>query len=456
MRLLPRSLFGRLLGIACLTTIAALAFAAITIGHVLERFVIHGLDQQLDAQIGLLARAVRPDGTLDSARVISLPAFDAPGAGWSWQVDGPNGRHWAHGGAIEVARFGGPSMRPGHEDRERGPPDPGPRPGDGRELSGEPIHLRQLAVQTPGGPVMVTASGPRRVALAPLREAMVPLLGSLALLGVGLALATALQLRFGLRPLRDLRAALAEVSAGRLRHIPIDQPEELKPLAVELNALIDQNAAGLDQARRHVSNLAHGLKTPLAALSLKLDESGHDRDGSLRETIAQIDQRIRHHLGRARAVAAGGAQRARTPLAPAIADLVAVLQRIHAERAIDVSIDIAPNLAVAVDPQDLDEMVGNLLDNAWRHAKSAIRVGAIRTDAKIVLTIDDDGSGLPAAFISEALMPGRRLDERGDGHGFGLSITEELADLNGGGLMLAASPCLSGLRATLILPARES
>ncbi len=93
MRLVPRSLFGRLLGIAALTTLAALAFAAVVIGHVLERFVIHGLDQQLDAQIGILAKAVRPNGTLDQAQIISLPAFDEAGSGWSWQVAGPSGQH---------------------------------------------------------------------------------------------------------------------------------------------------------------------------------------------------------------------------------------------------------------------------------------------------------------------------------------------------------------------------
>lgn len=453
MRLLPRSLFARLLGIATLTTIAALAFAAFAIGHVLERFVIHGLDQQLDAQIGVLARAVRPDGTLDQARVINLPAFDEPGSGWSWRVDGPSGRRWEHGARLALGPLLGPPMRPDHRAREGGPPVPRPRPGDGRDASGERVHFRQVALVTPSGTVPVTASGPRQVALAPLREALAPLLGSLALLGLGLALATAVQLRFGLRPLRNLRAALAEVRAGRARHIPLEQPDELVPLATELNALIDQNEAGLDHARRHVSNLAHGLKTPLAALSVKLAERGRDPDGSLRAMVAQIDGRVRHHLGRARAAAPGGTQRARTMLAPAIADLIHALQRIHAERAIIASAEIAPDVTVAVDPQDLDEMAGNLLDNAWRHARAAISIAAARIGATVVLTIDDDGPGLPEAAIGEALVPGRRLDERGDGHGFGLSITEELAELNGGKLALLASPTMTGLRATLELPA---
>lgn len=450
MRLVPRSLFGRLLGIATLTTIAALAFAAFSIGHVLERFVIRGLDQQLDAQATMLARAVRPDGTLNQARVVSLPAFEESGKGWGWRVESPKGR-WVGGDAIDTApslTLPGPPRLPGRHEGDR----PGLRPGEGISRSGERLHLRQLTVPTEGGPAVVTASGPRRVALAPLREAMAPLLGSLAVLGAALALATALQLRFGLRPLRSLRHALADVRAGRARHIPLDQPEEIAPLATELNALIDQNEAGLEHARRHVSNLAHGLKTSLAALSLKLAEGGHDPDGSLGDMVAQIDGRVRHHLGRARAAAPGGASmRSRTLLTPAVTDLIAVMERIHADRAISASIEIAPEIAVAVDPQDLDEMLGNLLDNAWRHARSAVRIGVGFAGATVELAIDDDGPGLSDALIREARVPGRRLDERGDGHGFGLSIAQELAELNGGGLALSRSPTLSGLRASLTL-----
>jgi signal transduction histidine kinase len=281
---------------------------------------------------------------------------------------------------------------------------------------------------------------------------MGPLLGSLALLGLGLALATLLQLRIGLRPLRALQAALADVRAGRARHVPLDQPDELAPLASELNALIDQNEAGLEHARRHVSNLAHGLKTPLAALGIKLAESGRDPDGSLSAMVAQIDGRVRHHLGRARAAAPGG-PRARASLARAVAELNHALERIHADRAVTVLVDVDTELVVAVDPQDLDEMAGNLLDNAWRHARSMIRVEGRQSGASVVLTVDDDGLGLTETEIAEAVTPGRRLDERGDGHGFGLSIAEELAELSGGKLTLLASPSMPGLRAALTLPA---
>jgi len=448
MTLLPRSLSGRLLALSALTTAAALAFAAFGIGHVLERFVIRGLDQQLDAEVAMLAQAVRGDGLLDRARVVDLPVFARAGQGWGWRVEGPHGR-WTGGDAMAIARDGpgpGPRGCPAPDDRC-------PTPGEGRTVTGERVHTRMLLVPTAAGATMVIAGGPRRLAVAPLREAMVPLLGSLAVLGVGLALATMVQLRYGLRPLRALQASLAEVRGGRARHVPVDQPRELAPLAAELNALVDRNEAQLAQARRHVANLAHGLKTPLAALGLKLAESGGDP--ALLAMVTDIDGRIRHHLGRARAAAPGGGARMRTMLAPAVDALLAVMRGIHADRAILSISRIAPDLAVAADPQDLDEMLGNLLDNAWRHARTSVRIEATAVGQDIRLAIEDDGPGLSAQARGEALVPGRRLDERGDGHGFGLPIAQELAELNGGGLALGEAGG-GGLCVTLTLPAASS
>ncbi|WP_240699937.1 sensor histidine kinase [Sphingomonas gei] len=449
MRLWPRSLFGRLLAIAGLSTVAALLFAGFTIGHVLERFVMRGFDDRLDAQVAVIARAVRRDGTLDTARAVDLPGFDERGSGWVWQVEGPTGQRWASTtDAVAPIRTRPQPDRPPHP---RDAADP--VPGESRGTAGEPLHSRTLSIATPAGAVIVTAIGPRRIIAAPIREAMAPLLLSLLLLGVGLAIATLLQLRIGLRPLRALKESLVEVRAGRQRHVPRDQPRELAPLVEELNALIDQNEAGLAHARQHVANLAHGLKTPLTALALKLAESGRDADGSLGDMIRQIDGRVRHHLGRARVAAPGGG-RVRTMLAPAIADLIAVLRGIHAARGIEASIFVPPSIGVAVDPQDLDELLGNLLDNAWRHARSAIRVDVVLKGTAVIVSIEDDGPGIDDAAIAEAFLPGRRLDERGDGHGFGLSIARELAELNGGSLELTRSPQLKGLRADIQLPAQ--
>ncbi|WP_245739264.1 sensor histidine kinase [Sphingomonas rubra] len=407
--------------------------------------MIRGLDQQLDAEVAMLSRALRPDGTLDRARIVDLPVFEEAGRGWGWKVESSRGR-WTGGDAI-----GSGVPRPEHGPKDRhGPSHTGAIPREGVTDAGEPVHTRTLIVPTRAGDVAVVAGGPRRIATSPLREAMLPLLGSLAILGLGLALATMAQLHFGLRPLRTLRAALADVRAGRARHVPEDQPAELAPLAVELNALVDQNKTQLEHARRHVANLAHGLKTPLAALSVKLAEGGRDPDHSLRTMVADLDNRVRHHLGRARSAAPGGRHHVRTVLVPAVDALAAVMRGVHADRTIDLTIDIAPDMAVTADPQDLDEMLGNLFDNGWRHAASKVRISARRIGATIEVAIEDDGSGLSEQLIEEALVPGRRLDERGDGHGFGLPIVQELAELHGGSLRLGRSD-LGGLRTTLVL-----
>lgn len=452
---IPRSLFGRMLAISAISTLLALVFAGVTIGHVLERFVMHGLDDRLDAQVSVLARAVRPDATLDRTRIVNLPGFDQPGSGWAWQVEGPAGSWRSTAMPLRIApgQIAPGQIAPGPPRFDGRRDDSGRRPGEGRGMRGERLHSRTLTVTTRIGPVTIAAFGPRRIVEAPLREAMIPLLGSLALLGVGLALATLLQLRIGFRPLRDLRLSLAAVRAGTERHVPADQPGELQPLVTELNALIDQNAAGLAHARQHVANLAHGLKTPLAALSLKLAEANADDD--VRDMVDQIDRRIRHHLGRARADAAGSGARVQTALAPAITDIVAVLRRIHAERPLRIEIAAADEMSVAIDPQDLDEMIGNLLDNAWRHASTAIALTAVAEGAFVSLAIADDGPGLNEIAVEQALLPGRRLDESEGGHGFGLSIARELAELNGGELTLGRSAELGGLAACLILPVRS-
>ncbi|WP_419808541.1 sensor histidine kinase [Sphingomonas sp.] len=463
MRVLPRSIFGRLLALALLATAAALAVAGVAIGGVLERFVTHTLDDRLTDKLSALSGAVRKDGSLDPAYLARFDTLSARDA--DWRVEAPGGTvgsamidgQWKTSfgedqriGPIERYVRRGPRHGPGEASL---PPDGrlAAQPFDGRLRDGERVHGLWQNVPTDRGPARVAVAVSRDVIDRPLREALVPLALSLAALAVALAVAAAVQLRVGLRPLGDLQRSLAAVRAGRLARVPVDQPRELQPFATELNALLDQNEAGLARARGHVANLAHGLKTPLAALIVRLEEPGRDPDGALRALAEGAAARVRHHLGRARAAAPGAGARARVALAPVVDDLLAVLARVHAERAIAAEANLA-GLAVAADAEDVAEMLGNLLDNAWRHAATRVRVTATPLDGAVAVTIEDDGRGLSTAALAEALLPGRRLDERGDGHGFGLPIARELAELAGGGLALARSATLGGVAATLTLP----
>lgn len=441
MRWLPRSLHARMLALSLAATLVALAIAGWAIAGVLERFVVQGLDQRLDAEVTLLAASVDRDGRVDRAALRrNLGAFDGePGS--RWKIVGPDG-------AIGSADF------PALDDRLP-PLPPGPtfdphrlRPREGGLQDGARVHARELVIDTRRGPVTLTAATPRVVVERPIKAALVPLLLTLAALAALLAAATLVQLRIGLRPLRRLRDQVAAIRGGTRARVDEDQPLELRALASELNALTEANAATLATARATAANLAHALKTPVAALALDL------RGDPVRAAqVARIDATIRHHLARARTMAVD--RRASTPLAPAIDGLVAALRSTAAERGIVIDVALFPDLAVAVEATDLDELVGNLLDNAVRHAERRVRVTAAPVSdnaRRVMIEVIDDGSGIAAADLARATVAGVRLDERGSGHGFGLSIVTELAALYGGGLVLTEAPD-GGLRARLALPA---
>ncbi|PIK71626.1 histidine kinase [Methylobacterium frigidaeris] len=419
--------------------VTALVMAGLAIGLILAHFVRGQVDSRLDAQIFSLVSVLEPGPSLRLARNFDAPPFDRPGSGWYWQVR----RGAALLGSGSLAG-GGLTLPPIPE-----PDDDRPRPGEGTGPRGEPLILRILAL--PDGTV-VAASAPRAALYGPLRAAALALAASFVVLGLFLAAASVLQVRLGLRPLDRLRQELEAVRTGQRERVPDPQPAEVRPLAAEINALLDQNAAQLAQARTHVANLAHGLKTPLATLSLALSEPGRDPDGRLSQLVARLDRGVRHHLRRARSAALTGATRIRTELAGPVADLASALERLHAEKGARVACAIPPGLAVACDRQDLDEMLGNLIDNACTWSIGAVRVSAEGSGSDVVVAIEDDGPGLGPEALAAVAQRGRRLDETVPGHGFGLAITTELAELYGGGLDLDRSE-MGGLRARLRLPA---
>jgi signal transduction histidine kinase len=453
------SLSRRLLTAAGAFIAVALVIATVLIGFVLHRFVQGQIDQRLDTQIVFLSSMLRVDdgGRISLAGNADGPPFERMRHGWYWQVTGPN--NTVRSASLAGADLDNPALR---EIDERRPPPPKkgpdareerPRPADGIGPDDEHLHYRLKSVKIGAIDVMIVASAPRRAVLGPLREAMTTLGISLALLGLALVLAIVLQIRLGLRPLERLRQALTDVRTGRSERVPSRQPQEIRPVVDELNALLDQNAAHLERARRHVANLAHGLKTPLATLAIATSGDSPRDPIMLRQLVAQMERRIRHHLGRARMAALNGPVRARTELAPRLRDLGDVLGKIHSDRSMAFVLDVPADLAAACEPQDFDEMAGNLLDNAFMWARSSVKVSASRNDATVQILVDDDGPGLAPAQREQVLRPGRRLDEAAPGFGFGLSIVSELAELYGGSIALGEAP-LGGLRATLSLPAR--
>lgn len=286
---------------------------------------------------------------------------------------------------------------------------------------------------------------------------------ALGVLALALWAASWVQVRQGLAPLARLQQSLASLRGGRTRMLAGRFPAELQPLVDDLNALLQDNDRLVRQAREQTGNLAHALKTPLAVLGNAAAGWPGEAGELLRGQLAQIQRQVDMQLARARATAAGqapgrGAERRSDPAAVVDA-LLRTLQRLHAERAVDAQRggDAAPP-PVAVDTDVLHELLGNLLDNAFRWARSRLRVTLAAgsdgdgTDAPCLhLCIDDDGPGIAPARRAEALQRGRRLDETTPGSGLGLAIADELLRLAGGTLALHDSP-LGGLQVRITLP----
>jgi hypothetical protein len=342
MRFPPASLGGRLFLVAALLIVAALAGAGTITGLILFRFVQAEVDQQLDTKIAAISSAlnVASDNHLALGRQIETQPFDQPGSGWYYEiVDGED--------RIRSSNLGSADLRL--------PPlrfldwSHCPAAADGPYLGRQALNFCVGSATVGGHEITIVATAPGSAVWRPLFKALSPVLIALALTGVSLVMAVLLQVRFGLRPLHALRAAVADVRAGRRARVPTDQPIEIAPLVDELNNLIADNIEGLVRARRHVSNLAHGLKTPLATLAVALDERGRDPDGALHVLIDQMDRRIRHHLGRARTAALRGPARVRTELAGRVGDLIAIVPKIRKGVPLIATADVVPQIAVACD-----------------------------------------------------------------------------------------------------------
>jgi signal transduction histidine kinase len=278
------------------------------------------------------------------------------------------------------------------------------------------------------------------------------LIRSFVALLLGLVLAIFIQVRVGLSPLRRASEALARIRSGAARRLEGSFPAEIAPLAAELNSLIEHSAEVVGRARTHVSNLAHFLKTPLTVLANEAEADPGPLAEAVKRQVEIMRRQVDHYLARARAAGALDVLGNRTPVAPVLEDLERVLARIHEERGIEIEVDCPSSLAFRGDRQDLEEMAGNLMDNACKWAEARVAVKALGEGARLVLSVEDDGPGLAPADLGRVLRRGERLDESVPGSGLGLSIVRDISKLYGGGLELKQSP-LGGLCAVLDLPA---
>jgi len=264
------------------------------------------------------------------------------------------------------------------------------------------------------------------------------------------------QVRRGLSPFERLREQLSRVRAGHDRQIGGSYPAEVQPLVDDLNALLDHRDRTVRRALAKAADLAHGLKTPLAVLTQEaalIDAAGHhELAGTIGEHVDRMRRQLDFHLARARAAASGATPGARCTVMESAAALARTLDRLYADRGITIQVDVDADHAARVQREDLDEMLGNLLDNACKWSASRVAISSSRSDGTITVRVDDDGAGIPAAMRSVVLQRGMRADEASPGTGLGLAIVQELVELYGGAITLDISP-FGGLQAQLRLPA---
>jgi signal transduction histidine kinase len=264
-------------------------------------------------------------------------------------------------------------------------------------------------------------------------------------------------MRRGLSPFDELRARLTNVRNGSEKRLEGHYPSEVQPLVNDLNALLDHRDEVVRRALGKAGDLAHGLKTPLAVLVLEAqraeDAGQHDLAAEMRMQLDRMRRQIDYHLAHARAAASGSTLGARSSVLESATALARTLLRLHADRGLTIDVHVDPDHAVQVQREDLDEMLGNLLDNACKFARSRVAITSSVNGPALLITIDDDGPGLDPTLRDAVLQRGVRADEAAPGSGFGLAIVRDLAELYRGSIVLEQSP-EGGVRAGVGLGGR--
>ena len=279
---------------------------------------------------------------------------------------------------------------------------------------------------------------------------------TLGLLGAGLLLAVFIQVRIGLRPLYDLQTEISDVRKGKAARIERTYPVEISPLAEQVNRLLDHNQEVVERQRTHVGNLAHALKTPLSVMLAEADGKAGELPDLVRRQTEIMKAQVDHHLRRARAAARAQLMGERTPIGEVIDEMAVMLERVFQSKDVEIDWRAPETLGFRGERQDLQEILGNLMENACKWSARRVRVSAGATGlGQMIVVIEDDGPGLPADRREEVIKRGARLDEETAGSGLGLSIVDELVRAYGGRLTLASSD-MGGLKALLELPAAEA
>lgn len=448
-----RSLRLRLLLAGAASTIVALALAAWGLTVLFERHVERRIDAELAVHLNQLTAHLEPGeaGRITLSTPPADPRFEVPLSGLYWQIV-----HEQQGTVLRSRSLWDSELElpaePDVDDAIRHHHIPGP----GKTQ----LYLLQRRVELPqrmgGGTARIAVAWNTAEVTKAVRGFAADLTPLLSVIGALLLAAAWVQVTVGLRPLSAVRSRLAAIRSGESRRLGSSFPDEVRPLAQEIDGLLDARDAEIARAKTRAGDLAHGLRTPLQVLQSEIErlaKDGHATAALALSTVTRTMQRtVERELARVRLAAPGRAQEA--DVAAAIAQVIRVVQRTPDGERLDWIVDVPADLVAAIDRDDLSEAVGNLVENAARHARHAVTVTGRRNGTSATLTIADDGPGIPEDRLAEALSRGGRLDERGSGAGLGLAIVTDIVESWGGTLTLEnAGP---GLKATLklALPSR--
>jgi len=403
--------------------------------------------ERLTAQVYLLMAAteVNAQGALSLVNGPPDPRLDMPRSGLYAYIMSANGDIvWRSKSALSAEPPKLAALRPGEQRFEQQQNDDG---------SAFFIEGFGVSWSTPGGNYPFTFAVAEDLTafdeqIAVYRRTLLTWLGAMAVLLVAVQWLT---LRWGLRPLRKVADELGRLEQGEQSQITGDYPTELSRLTDNLNRLITHERARQKRYRDALADLAHSLKTPLAVLRGELGEHKDRRDpNTAREQVDRMNRIVSYHLQRA---SASGQRALATPIAlkPAVERLLAALSKVHADKGVKAEIDISPSVRFAGDEGDLTEILGNLLDNAFKWCARQVRVRARVNGGQLTLTVEDDGSGIAPSDAQRVLERGVRTDETVPGHGIGLAVVRDIAEAYEGGVEIARS-ALGGAAVSVTLP----
>lgn len=456
------SLAFRLFATAAAWTLIALPIVGLVIYSLINSLIMENFDRRLRLQAWVIqAESVDAERGPVRPETVGEPLFEVQNSGWYWQIKPVNA---GAGMGLVSASLDGRNLPLPHASLES------KRKGeahwlDVRTKDGQPLRIVELIGTVGEGPdapkYSFAVAGPLEWPWAQINSVGTVLALALTLTGLALLVATFLQVKVALRPLSAIERGLSDIRSGRRERLDGDFPAEIAPLQAELNALITSNQDIIDRARTQVGNLAHALKTPLAVLTNEADQTRSPLADKVGEQAQIMRAQITHYLDRARMAARANTIGRVTPVGEVAEGLKRALQRIHQDRGIVIEIEADPALAFRGERQDLEELLGNLLDNAakWANQRVTVKVLALGTAPEpdrvgqwLSIVIEDDGEGVPEELRAAMLRRGERLDETKPGSGLGLSIVNDLVGSYRG--KLAFDQALSGgLRVELTLPA---